>query len=322
MLPKLSQVIGTVVLAGAAIAPAIADEFPNRPITMILPMSAGGGGDTLARTLAEDMAEQLGQPIVVDNRPGATGIIGVGHAAKQAPDGYSVLVTSTTFQIHNDLLRDDLQFDAVKDFDPVSMLGEGVFTFVVPADSPYDSLAEFLEGAGNAEQSLTYGTWGHLSAGHILGEQFSTLSDKPLLHVPYKGEVNMITDLVNGNLQSGWLTQLTAKTMMDAGRIKVLGSTGLERNVVLPQVPTFAEQGIEGFEMTGWIGLYVPAGTPAEVTAKLSEAAQAAMATPKVAERAEGLGLSIVASSPEEFAQRFAHDYQNWQNIVSNVNLD
>lgn len=316
---RLALAAGATVACFAAQA---APAYPTAPITLVVPMTAGGGGDITARTLAEHMSKDLGQPIIVDNRPGATGIIALSHVARQPSDGYTLLMSSTTFQIHNNLLHKDLPFNSVKDFTPVSLIGEGVFAFVVAADAPYNSMADYLNATTSKPEGLTFGSWGMQSAAHLMGEYLATLAPGKMVHVPYKGEVPMFNDLVGGNLDGGWATQMTAQNMKVAGRVKVLGTSGTERNQAMPEVPTFAEQNLSNLEMTGWLGMFAPAGTPPEIIERVSESVRKALKEPAVIERLEGMGTQIVGSTPEEFQRSFDADYQNWARIVQTAGIE
>lgn len=297
-------------------------EFPSRPITLIAPMAPGGGGDITARAIGEQMSKDLGQPVIVDNRPGATGIIGLAHAAKQPADGHSILISSTTFQIHNALLRKNLPFDPIRDFVPVSMIGEGVFAFVVPKDAPYQNMDDFLQASARKPEGLTVGSWGNLSAAHLMTEYLNKIAPGTLVHVPYQGEVPMFNDLIGGNLDGGWATQMTAANMQQAGRVKILGTTGTSRNKAMMDTPTFGEQGIDGLEMTGWIGVFAPAGTPRDAVDRLSESVRKALTHPEVIKRMEAMGTEIVASTAEEFQRSFDRDYANWARIVETSGIE
>lgn len=323
---SVSSLLAACALGVSVAAPALAAEsaatYPSRPITLIAPMTAGGGADLTARSIADHISKDLGQPVVVENRPGATGIIGLGHAAKQAADGYTLLISSTTFTIHNALLRKDLPFDPINDFTPVSLIGEGVFAFAVAKDAPYNSMDDFLKATANTPEGLTFGSWGNLSAAHLMGEYLQTLAPGKLVHVPYKGEMPMFNDLIGGNLNGGWATQMTAANMLQAGRVKVLGTSGTARNAAMMDVPTFTEQGITGLEMTGWIGVFTRAGTPPDIVEKASASIRKALQQPDVIERLNAMGTEIIASDPAEFQRVLDDDYKNWERIVQTSGIE
>src|SRR5690606_4682092 len=248
------------ILTGMVISGANAQEiaYPTKPVSFVTGVGAGSNNDIVLRMLAEDLRKRWGQAVTVENKPGAVGAIGSAFVARAAPDGYTLLLTSTGGQIHNALLKKGLAYDPVGDFDPISLVAEGTYCFVVDAASPYKTVQDFLDATQNTREGLTFGSWGPGSATHLLGETLAQHAKGEMLHVPYTGEMGALTDLNGGRLDASWLGSGSAQTMAEAGRVRVLATTGSERSAQLPDVPTFNELGLDDLQVTGWIGIYAP----------------------------------------------------------------
>ncbi|MDX3904781.1 MAG: tripartite tricarboxylate transporter substrate binding protein [Pigmentiphaga sp.] len=312
-----------VALLGAAWAPArgAEDAFPSR-VVRIVPYGPGGSPiDVLARAYAERLRQIWGQPVVVDPRPGASGILAADAVAKAPADGYTLLITLQTTHINNAILHEKLPYDPVKDFQPLSQLAIGSGpVLVAPKAAQFSSLRELVDYAAK-RPSLTYGTWGNGTIAHLFGELFKQQAVPGLIHVPYKTESTAHQDMEAGRLDLAWANPGTARTMSRAGRMKVLGVPGRQRTEILSDVPTFLEQGFQGFELEGWIGAYAPAGIPQAVRDKLVSSLQAATRSPEVAARIVDIGFRPVANTPEEFAANARIDYARFKQLVDTAGM-
>jgi tripartite-type tricarboxylate transporter receptor subunit TctC len=297
-------------------------DYPNHNVRVVVWSGPGSTIDLFARLLSEAMAKKWGQAVTVDNRLGAGGIVASQYVATQPADGYTILITTTTAQLHNALLKLKIPYDPVKSFDPVSLLVEGQYAFVAAQTAPYNNLKEFLAYAKTKPGGLSYGSWGQGSAAHLFGDYLGKLSGTQLVHVPYKtGEIGTMTDMIGGSLDAAFWAQGSARTYSQSGKIKILAITGNQRNKALPDVPTFAEQGFKNFDLPGWIGAYVPAGTPAAVTAKIARTMQEVMKQPEIGQRMADAGFDIVGSTPSEFSARYGEEYRKWRDLIKVVGI-
>jgi len=299
---------------------AAGDDYPNHQVRLVTWSGAGSTIDVFVRLMAESLSQRWGQAVIVENKLGAGGIVASEYVAGQAPDGYTILITTTTAQIHNALLRLKIPYDPVKSFDPVSMLVQGQYAFVVAKTAPYDNLRQFLDYAKSHPNGLSYGSWGQGSAANLMGDYLAKISGAHLVHVPYKsGEIGTMTDIVGGTLDSAFWAQGSARTFSQSGKIKVLAITGNQRNKALPDVPTFAEQGFANFDLPGWVGAYVPAGTSPAIIGKVATDMRDVLNEPKVQKHLADSGFDVVASSPAEFKARYADEYRKWQQLIKIV---
>lgn len=296
--------------------PSGASGFPARPVR-IIPYGPGGSPiDLLARAYAEQLRQAWGQPVVVDPKPGASGILAADAVAKAPPDGYTLLITLQTTHINNPILHDKLPYDAARDFQPLSQLAIGSGPVLVAAASaPYSNLAELATYA-RKHPSLTYGTWGTGTIAHLFGELLRHEAFPGLIHVPYKTESIAHQDMEAGRLDLAWANPGTARNMSQAGKMKVLGVPGRQRAPILAAVPTFLEQGFKGFELEGWIGAYAPAGIPPAVRDRLVASLQAATRTDDVRARIVDIGFQPVANRPDEFTANARADYARFKQLV------
>lgn len=302
--------------ASSEAQPASKPPTMDKPARIIAWAGPGSAFDTLARMLADGLSKKWNVSVTVENKVGAGGIVGTQYAARVPADGSTILITTNSAHILNFLLKDKLAFDPNRDFVPVSKLAEGQTTFAVSSNSPYNTLAEFLE-AGKQGSGLTYSSFANGSASHLMGEQLQRLAGSNLIHVPYAGgEMAALTDLVGGRLDASFMSEGTALAQSQAGTVKVLGITGLQRTKTLPDVPTFEEQGYTGLDLSGWIGMFLPAGSPPEAVEAWSVALQELVASPEMNERMRAMGFEPVGNSSEAFAQDFKHDFDRWTEIV------
>jgi tripartite-type tricarboxylate transporter receptor subunit TctC len=292
------------------------NTWPSRPIRLISTSVAGGNIDIMCRIIAEKLSVRLGQPVVVDNRPGAATVLGTAEAAKASPDGYTFLITIMSSMVGNRVLRTNLPYDPVKDFEPVTQVSTGSVLLVGPASAPYRDLKGFVEWAQKLGRPVSYGSIGVGTSLHLFGVILEKEYGVPLNHVPYKGEVQATNDVMNGTLDVAWVSILVTKPLVAAGRIRALAITGPKRFVAMPELPTFAEQGFPGFEMPVWGGAYLPAGTPKPIVERLSREIVEVLRMPEVSERLVAMGQLPIGNTPEEFAENYRRDFPRWEALI------
>lgn len=280
-----------------------AAAWPEKPIRIVIPFSAGGTADTVARLLGNELGKRLGQPVVVDTKAGANGIIGADAVAKSPADGYTLLLHSSAFAINAGLYK-KLPFDSLRDFVPVApVVAPGVFVIVVNPSLPVHNVKELIDYARAHPETVSYGSGGIGNGLHLAGEMFAQMAGVKLLHVPYKGAAPIVNDLVGGQLQMMFNSPLAVQSFVKDGKLHQIAQTGLKRSPALPDLPTVAESGVPGFEVTSWFGLYAPAGTPADLVNRLNAETVRAMNQPEVIDRLAALGTGpLPAMSPAQFA--------------------
>ena len=276
-----------------------AASFPNKTLRIIVPYTPGGTTDVMARSIGQKLTEYWGQAVVVDNRPGAGGWLGLSALAKMPPDGYNLVLTISN-AIYAKSLYSKLPFDIDTEFDPVSMLTRSTIGLAVPASFPANTLEEFIAYAHKNPGKLGYGSFGQGTTAHIFGESLNLAAKTDLVHAAYKGAAPLMQDLLGGQIQSAWLDAATLAPMLQAGKIKVLAMTGTQRTSSLPTVPTFLELGFKGFEPVGFFLVLAPAGMPKDVLAKLSAGIGRAIKSPDMSAKRRELGLEAVGSTSEE----------------------
>lgn len=292
-----------------------ASAFPARPIRIVPFGTAGGPIDTLARVYGEKLQQRWNQPVVIDAKPGASGIIAADYVAKAPADGYTVMMTLPLTHVNNAILQIKLPYDPVKDFTPLSMLATGGPMLVARANAPYGNLKEFVEFA-KTKGSLTYGTWGNGSTAHLFGELLKRQTGVNLIHAAYKAEAAAHNDLFGELLDFAWANPSTARAQAQGGKMKVIGIAGTRRVSVMPQVPTFAEQGFRGFDIDSWIGMYAPARLPSDVQAAWVTALRDITAMPDVQARLTGYGFEPLGNTPAQFMDVFRADYPRVAELI------
>jgi tripartite-type tricarboxylate transporter receptor subunit TctC len=299
--------------AGAAFA------FPDKPIRMVVPFAPGGGTDLIARTLGNGMSQALGQPVVIDNKPGAGTIIGTDAVAKSAPDGHTLVVASFAHAV-NPSLMPRLPYPADKAFAPVVLIGKGPNVLVVRPDSPYKSVKDIVEAARARPEKLTYASQGNGTSAHLAGEMFTNLAKVKMTHIPYKGAGPAITDLLGGQVDMMFATAAAASAFVDSGKLRAIAVTTAQRSPALKDVPAVAET-VPGFEVESWYGLYAPAGTPLRAIALLNAAARKAVQTEEFRKKVEHEGLVVSAGSPQELDAYVRREEARWRRIVKENNV-
>lgn len=307
---------GTGALSMALPGAAHAQAFPARPVRLIPFGTAGGPLDLVARIYGEKLQQRWSQPMVVETKPGASGIIAADAVAKAPGDGHTVLFTLPLTHINNAILLPKLPYDPVKDFTPLSMLGTGGPMLVARANAPYQTLQEFIDYAKKQPKGLTYGTWGNGSSPHLFTELLQRQTGANLIHVAYKSESAAHTDLFGQTLDFAWANPSTARGHLQAGKMKLLGVTGTRRLSILPNVPTFTEQGFAGFDVDSWFGVYAPARMPKPVVDAWASALHEITAMPDVTAKLVGFGLEPLGNTPAQFADRLKADFPRWADLI------
>ena len=316
----LQSAFGAVLLCGLASQPQ-AQTFPDRPLRLIIPYSPGGITDTSARIFAPQLSEQLGQQVVIDNRPGGAAMIGFGLTARSPADGYT-MVFATTALAANPVLFKEIPYDARKDFTPISMIGVVPMVLVVPPSSPAKTLAELIALAKSKPGGLNYGTAGNGSDNHLASELFNHLAGVKVTHVPYRGGGQVMTDLIAGRVAFVFATLPTALGFVGDGKLRALATTGQVRAPALPDVPTLAESGMPDFVLYAWLGLFGPAGIPAPILAKLNTATNAALKHPDTAERLRKIGLETKGGSSQDTAAHLERELKRWSDLAKHVKFE
>lgn len=303
----------------ALLIPAVdapAQSYPARPVRLIVADAAGGAPDQLARLLAQKLSEGLGQQMIVDNRPGAAGALGADIAAKSAPDGYTLLLTTTTIYAILPSLKKGLPYDAEKDFVPVSRIATSANVLVVNTELPAKSIAELVQLARSKPGAINYASAGIGSPAHLAGEMLNLLGGIKLTHVPYKGAAPALLDVIAGNAQLIITSPIAAGAHLNAGRVRALATTGAERNPSLPQLPTIAET-LPGYEISQSWGVVAPAGTPASVVERLSSAIVSAMSQAELKERILKTGAIPAGDSPAAFSAFMARERSRLADVIA-----
>ena len=295
-------------------------DYPSRAIKFIVPFGAGGVTDVLARILGNEIAKDWGQPVIVENVPGATAIIGSQRVARSAPDGYTVLITSNAHTI-NPALRKNLPFDAVKDFTPITLLAAAPNMLVVRSDSPIKSVADYIAAAKAKPGEVSYASSGIGTSLHIAGEQFAQITGTHYNHIPYSASNQSIQAVLGGQTQSSWSAVNSAYPFVKDGRLRALAVASEKRSVFAPDVPTFAELGINGMKSQTWLAALGPAGMPPAIAAKLDAEFLKLMARPDVREKIVGSGNEPVGTSLDKFGTQIREEIEGYKRIVSNSGI-
>jgi tripartite-type tricarboxylate transporter receptor subunit TctC len=306
-------------IAGAALVTlashAAAQSFPSRPVRIIVPLAAGGPGDVLARAVGQKLSESLGQPVVIDNRPGANTNVGAEVVAKAAPDGHTLLATASTLTI-NPSLYASLPYDPIRDFAPVTLIATTPLMLVVHPSLPVRSVKELIALAKAKPSQLLYGSAGNGSTLHLAGEMFNTLAGVKLTHVPYKGVTGAFSDLLGGQISLMFPGTPIALPQAQAGKLRALGTTGSKRTPAAPELPTIAEAGVPGYEVSVWYGILAPAGTPPAIVNRLHTEVSRIVQLPDIKERWAVLGAEPVSNAPDQFAAFLKADLGKWAKVV------
>jgi len=320
-IPRRAVLGLALVLAGGT---ALAQGYPTRPIRLVVPFPPGGGTDIIAREVANKVATSEGWTIVIDNKPGSGGNIGVDAAVKASPDGYTLVLGQTSNLAINPSLYAKLPYDPVKDLAPVGLVASAPLVVVVSGTSPYKTLADVVAAAKAKPTALNYASSGNGTVAHLATEQFQKAAGVQFTHVPYKGASQGLTDLVGGQIQMYVSSVPTLIAQIKSGQLRALAVTSLQRNRDLPDVPTMAESGYKDFEAVTWFGVAGPAAMPKDAITRLNAAFNKALATPDVQKKLAAQGAEVMSGPPEKFASLIRTDGVRWGAIVkaSGIKLD
>ena len=299
---------------------ALAQSYPSKPIRLIVPWTAGGATDIFARIIGQKLTEGWGQQVVVDNRPGASGIIGFEIAARAVPDGYTILLAAQPFTVNTSLFS-KLPYDVVKDFAPVTLMAYTTNILVVHPAVPAESVSELITLAKSKPGQLNFASMGSATTGHLLGEMFKIMAGVDMVHIPYKGSAPAMTDLLGGRVSLMFDTVPSAMPHVKAGKLRALAVTSAKRSPLVPDLPTVAESGLPGFESAPWYGAVVPAGTPKEIITKLYTEIVKILNMPDVKDRLSNYGYTIIGSTPEQFADFIKTDMAKWAKVIKDAGI-
>ena len=320
----LSKIVASSTLTLCAVfaaAPAQSQTWPSKPIRFIVPFPPGGGTDVMARAVAPKLGEGLGQQVVVDNRSGAGGMIGVDLAAKSPPDGYTLGIATVGQISINPSLYAKMPFDPVKDLAPVTMAGNIFNVLIVHPALPAQSVKALIALARARPGELNYGSSGTGAADHLSAELFQVMTKTKMVHVPYKGGPLAMIDLISGNLQLMFSTVPTAVGLIKGGKVRAMAITNSNRYPLMPELPTVAEAGIPGFAVNNWTGVFVPAATPPAVVTRLNAEFVKVLAMPDVKKRLMDNGIDAVSNTPQQFAAYIRDETAKWASVIKDANV-
>ena len=314
MLKTLTRALAALTLCTASLAQA--QSFPNKALRLICPFPPGGAVDIASRAIATELSKQLGQTVTVDNKPGAGGNIGGTEAARATPDGYTIFMTTSGINAINPALYSKMPFDPNRDLAPVAALVSLNNVLVLHPSVKANSVAEVIALAKSQPGKINYASSGNGTSIHMSGEMFKFITKVDMLHIPYKGSAPAVTDLLGGQVMMMFDNIPSALPHIRGGKLRALATTGAKRDAALPDLPTLAETGVAGYESGVWFGLTVPTGTPADVIAKLNDAAQKGLKSPDFVKRMTDLGYNIMGGSPAEMSELLKKEVASWGPIV------
>ena len=297
------------------------DRYPQRPVRIVVPFAAGGSTDIFARLLADRLSGALGQPVVVENKPGAAGNIGADAVAKAPPDGYTLLMATTGVMSINNALYKGMTYDAATDFEYVAYVASITNVLVVGADSPLKSVADIIATAKQSPGKLTFASSGAGASTHMSAELFKAMAGVDLLHVPYKGSGPALPDVMTGRVSMMFENMPGAISYLQAGTLRPLAVTGPQRSSALPNVPTVAESGVPGYESLSWSGIAAPAKTPRDVVARLNREINAILASPDMRQKLADQGADAIGGTPEAFAEHAKRERDKWSRVIREAGI-
>lgn len=317
----MNKVLSSILLSMVFVVSAVqAEDYPSRPVRMLLPFSAGGGGDTLGRILAERLSAELKQPVIVENKPGAGGTIGIHSVARSAPDGYTITIGGMTTHVLSPSVYKNLPYDPIKDFISIGAIGTSSIIAIAANDFPANDIAELRSLAESRKEPVQYGSWGIGSTGHFCGEVLVQKGNLKLQHVPYKGTTQVITDVIGGHVDLGFIDMATATPMIKQGKVKGL-AVCTQRSPSVPDVPSYKEQGIDFDRELNW-AMYVPAGTPKPIVAKLSSLLEKTLKDPAVVDKLLGLGITARYINGPEHEKANEADAAAWKAVAQEAGIE
>ena len=316
MRARLFAALAGITLFALALPSAHSQTWPSRSLRIVVPFAPGGSTDIFARLVGDRLAVALGQPVVIDNRPGAGGNIGADVVAKAPPDGYTLLMATTGVMAINNAMYKSLSFDAEKDLKPVIYIASITNVLVVPVDSPFKSVADVTAAAKAAPGKVSFASSGAGSSTHMSAELFRLMAGTELLHIPYKGSGQAMPDVISGRVSMMFENMPGAVGHIKGGKLRVLAVTGSQRTPALPDVKTVAESGVPGYESLSWSGIAAPAATPPEVIARLNREINAILANPEMRQKLAEQGAEAVGGTPEAFGEHMSRERQKWSKVV------
>ncbi len=316
----LSNMVAALCL-GMVAAGAAAQTFPDRTVKFVVPYPPGGFNDTLARVSADKLGKMWNQTVVVENKPGGNTTVGNVQVAKSPADGYTILITPLPFSALPGLYGATLPYDALRDFQPLVWAGSTQNALVIRNDLPVNSVAELLDYARKNPGKLNYGSTGSGSSNHLTAELLMKMTGIKMAHIPYKGSAPAVTAMLGGEIDVFFDNVPNVLPHIKAGKMKVIGVSGLQRAVLLPETPTVAEAGVPGFEVNVWFGMQMPAGTPRPVVDKLNKDIVTLLKEPDVVQRFRAAGVEVVASSPEQFSTLVRSEIGKWTQLIKDANI-
>ncbi len=317
---SLPAVASLFLMLAAAAAPLLAQAYPSRTVRIIVTFPAGGSSDTLTRVIANEMTETLGQPVVIENRTGAGGNIGLDAAAKAAPDGYTILSSSSSLPLSN-VLFSKLNFNAMTDFAPITLIGSSPMLVVVNPQFPAKTVPELIAIAKQKPGEIAYASAGYGSMNHLAVEMLKVQAGIDMRHVPYRGNPIAVVDVISGQVPVFFDYLLTGMPHVKDGKVRALATTGAKRTPALPNLPTMAEAGVPNFEASVWFAFFAPAATPPDIIDKLNKATLAALAKPSVRDRLNTLGVEVDPKGPEELKRLMQSDHAKWSELVPRAGI-
>lgn len=313
-------VLSLILASCVAASNALAQSYPNRPVRLVVPFPAGGGVDTMARIVGNKLSERLGQPVLVEHRPGAGGVLGADAVAKAAPDGYTVLITVNALAISASLYK-TLPFDPLKAFEPVVQVAANPFVLVGSPKMQAATIQDVIALAKAKPGTMNYGSSGLGAPLHLLTEQFKHSAGVDIAHIPYRGDAPMLTALLAGDVQIGFMPAGTGVPQIKNGQVKGLAVTGQKRSPALPEVPTLLEAGVKGLEADSWYGLFAPAGTPRDIVLRLQREMVEVLKAPDVVERLRSGGNEPVGGTPEQLDAVYRADIARFTKVIADAKI-
>lgn len=317
LFPRLLLALCAVATAGLAAA----QSYPDKPIRWVSPWAPAGGNDVLSRAIGVEISKTLGQPVVVDNKPGASGTIGTDMVAKASPDGYTVTLGSPGTHATALSMVPGLPYDPVKSFTPIVLVGTVPNVLVVPPSVPANSVKELIAYLKKNPNSYNFASVGNGSMQHLAGELFKRMAGVQITHVAYKGSSPALVDLAGGRVEMAFESMPTVLQLVRSGKLKALAVTTPKRSSLMPDVPTIAESGLPGFDVTVWYGVFGPAGMPPAVTTRLNQAINAALRTPELGQRLTDLGADVAGGTAEELARYQAAESTKWNKFIKDAGI-
>jgi tripartite-type tricarboxylate transporter receptor subunit TctC len=314
-LKRLALAMAALALSGAAAAA----EYPARPITMVVPYPPGGGADTLARIVAQKLGQRLRQTVIVENKPGANTIIATEYAARQPADGYTLLYVASSYAINPSLYK--LNYDTEKAFAPIGLIAQVPLMLVTTKSLPANNVQELIALARQNPGKLSFASYGTGSPAHLAGELFKSMAKVNIMHVPYKGSSQALSDMMGGHVSISFSSMPPALSLVKAGELKALAVTTRQRVKAAPDLPTISESGVPGFEAAGWNGLVAPAGTPTDIVEKLNHTVNDIVADPAVEKQLIDEGYEPQTMSPSAFGTMISTEIAKWQKVIKDGNI-